>query len=32
VFWQQGEDHETTSPDGLTAVIVEGDGLEPFRR
>jgi quercetin dioxygenase-like cupin family protein len=32
VFWQQGEDHETTSADGLTAVIVEGEGLEPFRR
>ena len=32
VFWQQGEEHETTSAGGLTALIVEGDGLEPFRR
>ena len=25
-----GEEHETTSRDGLTALIIEGDGLEPF--
>ena len=32
VFWRAGEEHETTSPDGLTALIIEGDGLEMFRR
>ena len=32
VFWEQGEEHETTSTAGLTALIVEGEGLEPFRR
>jgi quercetin dioxygenase-like cupin family protein len=32
VFWRQGEEHETTSAAGLTALIIEGEGLEPFRR
>jgi quercetin dioxygenase-like cupin family protein len=32
VFWQAGEEHETSSVAGLTALIVEGEGLEPFRR
>lgn len=32
VFWPQGEEHETTSATGLTALIIEGEGLEPFRR
>ena len=32
VFWPQDEEHETTSAAGLTALIVEGDGLEPYRR
>ena len=32
VFWAKGEEHETRSADGLTALILEGDGLEPFRR
>jgi quercetin dioxygenase-like cupin family protein len=31
VFWQAGEEHETKSETGLTALIIEGDGLEPFR-
>ena len=31
VFWEQGEEHETRSAEGMTALIVEGDGLEPFR-
>ena len=31
VFWQAGEDHETKTATGLTALIIEGDGLEPFR-
>jgi quercetin dioxygenase-like cupin family protein len=32
VFWHEGEEHETKTASGLTALIVEGDGLEPFRR
>lgn len=32
VFWQAGEEHETKTAAGMTAVIVEGHGLEPFRR
>ena len=32
VFWQAGEEHELTSAAGLTALIIEGDGLEMFRR
>jgi quercetin dioxygenase-like cupin family protein len=32
VFWQAGEEHETKSAAGLTALIVEGEGLEPGRR
>jgi quercetin dioxygenase-like cupin family protein len=32
VFWHVGEEHETSSAAGLTALIVEGEGLEPFRR
>lgn len=31
VFWQAGEEHETKTADGLTALIIEGDGLELFR-
>jgi quercetin dioxygenase-like cupin family protein len=32
VFWQAGEEHELRSAEGLTALIIEGDGLEMFRR
>jgi quercetin dioxygenase-like cupin family protein len=32
VFWSAGEDHETRSASGLTALIIEGPGLQPFRR
>lgn len=32
VFWRAGEEHELTSAEGLTALIIEGDGLEMFRR
>jgi quercetin dioxygenase-like cupin family protein len=32
VFWPQGEEHETSSATGLTALILEGAGLEPYRR
>ena len=31
-FWQAGEEHETKTEAGLTALIIEGDGLEPFRQ
>jgi quercetin dioxygenase-like cupin family protein len=32
VFWEAGEEHETTSAAGLTALILEGAALEPYRR
>jgi quercetin dioxygenase-like cupin family protein len=32
VFWSAGEVHEATTAEGLTALILEGDGLELFRR
>ena len=32
VFWRAGEEHEPTSRRGLTALIIEGEGLEMFRR
>ena len=32
VFWRAGEEHETTTTVGMTALIVEGETLEPFRR
>ena len=31
VFWQAGEEHETKTADGLTALIIEGEGTEMFR-
>jgi quercetin dioxygenase-like cupin family protein len=31
VFWHEGEEHETTSAPGLTALIIEGEGLDRFR-
>ena len=31
VFWEAGEEHETTTSDGMTALIIEGEGLAPFR-
>ncbi len=30
VFWARGEEHETTTEGGATAVIIEGEGLEPY--
>jgi quercetin dioxygenase-like cupin family protein len=30
VFWEAGEDHETRSDVGLTALIVEAERLRPF--
>lgn len=32
VFWTAGEEHETLSDAGLTALVLEGEGLEPRRR
>ena len=32
IFWPAGEVHETKTAAGLTALIIEGDGLELFRR
>ena len=32
VFWQRGEEHEAATASGLTALILEGEGLEPYRR
>jgi quercetin dioxygenase-like cupin family protein len=31
VFWSAGEEHETRTEDGLTALILEAEGLRPFR-
>ena len=32
VFWSAGDEHETKTVVGLTALIIEGEGLEPFQR
>ena len=32
VFWHEGEEHETKSADGLTALIIEGEKLDRFRK
>jgi quercetin dioxygenase-like cupin family protein len=29
VFWSKGEVHEVVSEHGLTALVLEGDGLRP---
>ena len=31
VFWSRGEEHETTSAAGLTALIIEGGHVDRFR-
>ena len=31
VFWSAGEEHETQTDTGLTALIIEAEGLEPRR-
>jgi quercetin dioxygenase-like cupin family protein len=31
VFWHKGEEHETMSVAGLTALILEGENLDRFR-
>ncbi|MBD1379854.1 cupin [Metabacillus arenae] len=28
-FWRQGEGHETTTKEGLTAIVIEGEDLNP---
>lgn len=32
VYWAEGEEHETKTDRGLTALILEAGELEPFRR
>jgi hypothetical protein len=32
VFWAKGEEHETKTEEGLTALVLEGDGVQMFRR
>jgi quercetin dioxygenase-like cupin family protein len=31
VYWASGEEHETCTDTGLAALILEGEGLVPFR-
>ncbi len=31
VFWRQGEEHETTTLDGMTALVLEAEGLTRFQ-
>ena len=31
VYWHEGEEHETRSPHGLTALVIEGQHLDRFR-
>jgi quercetin dioxygenase-like cupin family protein len=31
VYWPAGEEHETETSEGLTALVLEADGLRPFR-
>jgi quercetin dioxygenase-like cupin family protein len=32
VYWHEGEEHEMKSADGLTALIIEGQSLDRFRK
>lgn len=32
VFWHEGEEHEMRSAAGLTALIIEGENLDRFRK
>lgn len=32
VFWTEGEVHETETDEGMTALVLEGPGLGPYRR
>ena len=29
VWWDRGEEHETWTDEGLTAIVIEGDGVRP---
>ena len=31
VFWASGEEHETQTEGGMSALILEGEGVRPFR-
>jgi hypothetical protein len=31
VYWESGEEHETKTAVGLTALIIEGEGLDRYR-
>jgi quercetin dioxygenase-like cupin family protein len=31
VFWAEGEEHEAVTDEGITALVLEAPGLEPFR-
>ncbi|OCA85794.1 cupin [Bacillus sp. FJAT-27225] len=31
VYWEAGENHETTSQNGLTAIVIESDELSPSK-
>jgi quercetin dioxygenase-like cupin family protein len=31
VFWEAGEEHEMWTEEGLAAVVLEGEGVVPFR-
>ncbi len=31
-FWEAGEEHETRSSDGLNAIVIEGENLQPGER
>jgi hypothetical protein len=31
VFWSAGEEHETLTDSGLTALVIEAEGLSPAR-
>lgn len=32
VWWEAGEEHETWTDEGLTAIVIEGEGVRAHRR
>jgi hypothetical protein len=30
VWWETGEEHETWTDDGLTAIVIEGEGVAAY--
>jgi quercetin dioxygenase-like cupin family protein len=32
VFWAEGEEHEMVTDEGMTALVLESPGVEPYRR